>query len=201
MKKTILIIALMLASTFAFAERPFLRFGIEWGYGANFYKYWNYNYIDSKLSYRIWDEDSEFLFRQNAYALVMGGADIIRWLNVSLFTGTMGISRERQVIPFGARVTAYPKGTENNGPMVAIGSGIGFSDYFSGPTICFVSLAGGYRFVLSTLWDIDFVGKVRFCSDHPKLWDAANQEYVKTSDIRRNIAAYCSFEFGAALSF
>lgn len=203
--KRLYIIALLLLSCAAASaagpgERPILRFGVEWGYGSGFFRYWNLNYMDPEVGYRVWDEDHEFAPSLNAYAQVEAGADLLPRFNLSFAGGVMGIAPGRQVIPLMLKATFFFRDSSLDGPFIRACGGLGFPDFFSRPPIKFGSIGGGWRLALDGLWDIDFTGSVRICSDSPPIVDE-NDITISESSIRRNTAIYCSFELGIAISF
>ena len=204
MKRLSLITLLLLFCTAASAagpgERPILRFGVEWGYGSGFYRYWNLNYMDPVVGYRVWDEDHEFAPSLNAYALLEAGADLLPRFNLAFAGGIMGIAPGRRVVPLILKTTFFFRDSASDGPFARACGGLGFPDFFSRPPIHFASLGGGWRLALNGLWDIDFIGSVRFCSDNPPIKDE-DGTIISESSIRRNTAIYCSFELGIAISF
>lgn len=204
MKRLYTIVFLLLFCNLAAARPPegrgFMRWGAEWGYGTSFYRYWNHNYMDPDLG-RIFDSDEDFSLSANGYILLSAGADILPWLNISLYSGLMGISYGRQVVPLAIRANFFPKGANNDGLLLLAGTGIGFSDYFSKVPAHFANIGSGWRVAMNKRWDMDFTLQLRVCGDKPPIWDADRNAYVNESDIRGNIAVYCSIEFGIAISF
>lgn len=202
MRRSLLITLALLSCTLLPAqERSFLRVGIEWGYGTSPYKYWNKNYMDAEVGYRVWDESHESAFYPNAFAGLSLGADISDRLNLAAWTGIMGVYKHRRVMPLGMRLSFFSNGQKNSGMMYFLDGGAGFPDFFESPLLYFASLGSGYRVALSRIFDLDLTFRIRGCYDHPPLWDAEDQIYVEQSNIRKNIAIYGSAEFGIAFSF
>ena len=112
----------------------------------------------------------------------------------------MGIDKDREVIPVGVRLNYSFKGTDADGPLAFIGGGLGFPDHFTTAAVHYINLGGGYRLRLSSTWDIDFIATFRLCDDHPPIRDPESGEYVNGSNIRKNVAAYCSLELGIAIT-
>ena len=204
MKKRIAIIfILMLACSLALCQEQRSRFhwGMEWGYGASAFKYWSNNYFDAKVGFRIWDEGHEFAFVPNAYAGLYAGFDLGRKLYLSLFSGTMGIYSDRRVIPLGLRATYAFKGQDSQGVLAYLGGGLCFHDFSIAAPGQYLQLGGGYRIKLGRSMDMDLLAHLRACDDHPSIWDEEDGAYVQKDNIRKNLAAYISFELGVAIRF
>lgn len=194
---------LMLACSPAFCQtqRSWFRWGLEWGYGASAFKYWSNNYFDSKVGCRIWDEGHEFAFVPNAYAGLYAGVDVGTRLNLSLFSGTMSVYSGRQVIPLGLRSTYAFRGQDSQGALALLGGGFCFHDFSFASPGYYLQLGGGYRIKLGSLMNMDLLARLRACDDHPPIWDEEVGAYVERDNIRKNLAAYASFELGVAISF
>lgn len=204
MKKRIAITFLfMLACSLAFCQEQRFRFrwGLEWGYGASEFMYWSNNYFDANVGCRVWDEGHEFAFVPNAYAGLYAGLDLGRRLNLSLFSGTMGVYSDRQVIPLGLRATWAFRGQDSRGALACLGGGFCFHDLAAASPGHYLQLGGGYRIKLGGLMDMDLLAHLRACDDHPRIWDDEYGAYVDGANIRKNLAVYTSFELGVAISF
>ncbi len=202
-KLTAITVILMLACSLAYCQERPSRFhwGVEWGYGASGFMYWSNNYFDAKVGYRIWDEGHEFAFVPNAYAGLYAGFDLGRRINLSLFSGTMGIYSDRQVIPLGLRATYAFRGQDSQGALAFLGGGLCFHDLFVSAPGQYLQLGGGYRIKLGGKMDMDLLAHLRACDDHPPIWDEENGSYVDAANIRKNLAVYTSFEVGVAFRF
>lgn len=204
MKRLYIIILLLLSCSSLAAKPPegrrLLRWGAEWGYGTRFYKYWKYNYMDPNLG-RIWDKRNDFNLSANGYLFLSVGADILPWFNISLYSGLMGVSDDRQVFPLAIRANFFPNGSNKDGALLLLGAGIGFFDYYSIAPVHFANIGAGWRLALNNRWDMDFTLQMRVCGDKPPIWDPEKNAYVNESDIRGNVAIYCSIELGVAISF
>ncbi len=202
-KRSAILLILLLSCSLSQAQglRSAFRWGLEWGYGASAFRYWSNNYLDAQVSYRIWDEGHEFAFTPNAYATLYAGADIGRHLNLSLYSGTMGIYTDRQVIPVGLRATLAFRGNDSGGALAFLGGGFCFPGLsFSSPGH-YLQIGGGYRIKLGSVMDMDLLAHLRTCDDHPPIWDEEDGAYVQDGNIRKNLAVYSSFELGVAISF
>lgn len=202
-KRTAITLLLILACSLAFCQeqRSRFRWGLEWGYGASGFKYWSNNYFDSKVGYRIWDEGHEFAVIPNAYAGLYAGFDLGRRINLALFSGTMGIYSDRQVIPLGLRVTYAFMGQDSQGALALLGGGLCFHDFFVSSPGQYLQIGGGYRIKLNGKMNMDLLAHLRACDDHPPIWDEENGAYVDAVNIRKNLAVYTSFELGVAIGF
>lgn len=183
-------------------ERRALRWGADWGYGLDIYHYWNINYLDTQVGYRVWDQDYEWQARPNAYACLKLGYEVLPWMEVSVFSGIMGISEGRKIIPAGLQIGIAPGGNANAGPVFNISGGAGFkSGGYSPVPAAFAMMGGGWRFRINSVWDMDLLLRTRLCKDSPPVWDKDDGIYITEENVRRNVALTASLEFGIALSF
>lgn len=208
MKRLLLFLSLLLSAGITSSAsgregRSPLRFGIDWGYGVDFYKYWNINYLDSEVGYRVWDQDYAFGFRPNAYATASLGVELSSRTTVSAFSGVMGLSEGRSVIPMCLQASYIPAGNAKGGLLFTAAAGIGINtdleSYYRLSTIAMIG--AGWRIPLNTVWDMDVILRIRGAHDSPPIWDEDVHNYVPRSDIRKNITITTAAEFGIAISF
>ncbi|MCR5561064.1 MAG: hypothetical protein K6F58_04515 [Bacteroidales bacterium] len=205
MKRFLTLLGLLLCCIPALSgERGVLRWGLDWGYGLDVYKYWDINYIDNSSPYispRVYDQDSDFCARPYAYVTASMGFEPFSWMAVSVFSGISGASEERSVIPLGVRASFFPRGNTSHGPLLLAGGGVAFGlgSGFNGT--CFGLLGGGWRFSLNPDWNLDFYLRLRVLKDAPPIWDEQNRNYVEENLIRKNLTIRASLGLGMAISF
>lgn len=182
-------------------ERKPLRWGVDWGYGLDVFKYWSLNYRDSQVGYRVFDEDYRFEARPNAYFNASLGYEPVDWMEADFVTGIAGVDAGRNLITAGLQIRLLPEGNLVSGPVITAGGGLGAETDLSAVPASYFTLGGGWRFCLNAVWDIDFLLRARVFIDSPPVWDEEIKNYVPKSDIGRSLAVNCALEFGIALSF
>ena len=181
-------------------DRPAFRAGASWGYGINFLRYWNYNYVDPDFG-RIWDEGTDFQPDLNAYLRLDLGIDAAPFCTLNLQSGITGITERRQVFSLGLGADFYPEGHDEDGPLILAGGGVGFREHIYNIPVWYASAGGGWHLALSRLWDLNFTLQLRVSGDKPPIYDADRGYYVNESDIRGNRSVVCALEFGVSVGF
>ncbi|MBQ3711978.1 MAG: hypothetical protein II891_06240 [Bacteroidales bacterium] len=196
------IICLLLCCSPAFAGgRGVPRIGIDWGYGMEVYRYWNLIYLDSEMGYVVQDQDSEVPARPYAYCSLSVGFEPTSWMGLSAFSGIMGVSKDRLLVPLGLQTNISPRGNAMSGPIFILAGGIAFNTDFSYSKAAFGTLGAGWRFSLNDAWNLDLLLRSRILRDSPPIWDEENRNYVEKSLIRKDYTLIGSLEFGIAISF
>lgn len=182
-------------------DRGVVRIGMDWGYGMDVYRYWNLIYLDSEVGYVVQDQDSEIPARPYAFFTLYAGFEPVDWMGISLFSGVMGVSTGRSLIPLGLQASFLPRGNAVAGPIFAVGVGTALNTDFSYSKASFGLLGAGWRFRLNNDWNMDLLLRGRICRDFPPIWDSENRNYVEESLIRKNFTVSGSLEFGISISF
>ena len=203
MKKIVFpIVFLLLCCCTANADgRGAVRFGMDWGYGLELYKYWNLIYLDSEVGYVVQDQDSEISARPHAYYTLSVGFEPGPHTALSLFSGIMGVSKGRSLIPLGIQANYLPRGNSAAGPIISAAAGTALDTDFIFSKAVFGLLGAGWRFRLNDDWSMDLLLKARMFRDFPPIWDTENRNYVEQSLIRKNYTLSGSLELGIAISF
>lgn len=203
MKRVLIhIVCFLLCCSPAFAGgRGAARIGMDWGYGMDVYRYWNLIYLDSEMGYVVQDNDYDTPARPYAYFTLSAGFEPVDWMGISVFSGVMGVSKGRSLIPLGLQASFLPRGNAMAGPIFTIGAGTALNTDFSYSKASFGLLGAGWRFRLNDAWNMDLLLRSRVCRDFPPIWDEENRNYVEESLIRKNFTISGSLEFGIAISF
>lgn len=182
-------------------DRGAVRIGMDWGYGMDAYRYWNLIYLDSEVGYVVQDQDSEFPARPYAFYTLSVGFEPSSWMGISFFSGIMGVSRGRSLLPIGLKADILPRGNSASGPVVSAAAGTAFNTDFIYSKAVFGILGAGWRFRLNDDWNMDLLMRTRICRDFPPIWDEGNRNYVEESLIRKNYNLSVSLEIGVCISF
>ena len=202
MKRLILpVLCLLLCCPVSARDRGAVRFGMDWGYGLDIYRYWNLIYLDSEVGYVVQDQDYELPARPYAFYTLSLGFEPASWMGLSVFSGIMGVSRGRSLIPIGLQANILPLGNSVSGPIVSAALGTALNTNFTYSKAYFGLLGAGWRFRLNDDWNMDLLLRTRICRDFPPIWDEGNRNYVEESLIRKNFTISGSLEFGIAISF
>ena len=202
MKRCLLIIGLLLCCSPAFAGgRGGVRIGMDWGYGLGMYSYWNLIYLDSEMGYVVQDQDSEMPANPYAFCTVSLGFEPTSWMGLSVFSGIMGVSKDRSLIPIGLQASILPRGNDAAGPVFCLGGGMALDTDFNLARAAFGIIGGGWRFRLNDAWNMDLLLRSRVLRDSPPIWDVDNRNYVEEILIRKNLTVRGSLEIGVSISF
>ncbi|MBP5381896.1 MAG: hypothetical protein J6Y45_00930 [Bacteroidales bacterium] len=204
-RRICILFCLLLCCSTAFAGenggRVLVRWGLDWGYGLDVYKYWNINYSDSQVGDRVIDQDATGEAFPNAYFTAKVGLEVTRWLEVSVFSGLMGISEDRKIIPAALQASYFPFGCASSGPMATVAGGMGFNTDFTLSPSVYGMIGGGWRFYLNPVWNLDLILRARISKDAPPVWDRDNNTVVTPEYVRKNVVITGALEFGIALTF
>lgn len=197
-----LLAALLLCVSAAGGSREFLRRfhpGIEWGYSLTVATFRHFNYLDPSIGFRIDEKGWDSPPGSNAYILGSISYDISRFLGISLVSGYQGIYRNCRSVPVLLRANYYLSGMDTDSIFISYDFGVnlgrprGLGNQ--------LQIGTGYSFTLTNRSSIALTLGARLVYDQPDIWDPIEEEYVPTSNIRRNDAWYCSLNMGVALRF
>lgn len=201
MKRTVFILAaLMLFSLAMQARMPHISYGLEWGYTATFFKHAHYNFICDE-GYRINEKTDTWRYFSNGAVMANVGVDITRHLNVSAYSGLLGVYSKRWVIPAELRLRYCPLGLDASGPLIHAGAAAAFPTSTLTDTGARGILGGGYRLAIYKSMSVDFLISLNLTLDHDNITDPDTKRYVPRSDITSNVSEYCAVNVSVALNF
>lgn len=201
MKRSASILLLLLFVTFgAEARIPHISYGLEWGYTATFFKHADYNFICNE-GYRINDNINIWRYFSNGAIMANVGMDITPRLNVSAYSGLLGVYARRWVIPAELRFRFCPSGLDVTGPVFHAGVAAVYPTSTLTDTGARGVLGGGYRFAIYKSLSVDFLLSVNLTVDHDRITDPDTKEYVLRKDITSNVSEYCALNLSVALNF
>ena len=114
MKKLLLTLALLMPAAGLSAWTPKPSFGIEWGYTGTFLRTHQYNYIYSAGS-RIIDNGSMWWYYSNGSILANAGLDVSSKVNLSVYSGLLGVYSRRWMVPVELRARWCPRAPRPGG--------------------------------------------------------------------------------------
>lgn len=200
MKKLLVLVVLIALALPLSARTPRPSFGLEWGYTGTFLKSWQYNYIYSSGS-RIIENDHRWCYFSNGTIMGCAGLDVTDKINVSVYSGLLGVYSRRWMIPVELRTRWCPRGLHEDGPLMHVGVAATFPTSTLYETSARASIGGGYRLKVYNSICVDFLASFTLCGDHVPIVDSDTQEYVPTKDITTNLAEYWGLNFSIALNF
>lgn len=200
MKRVLCILLLVLSGAVAPAKGPHFTYGLEWGYTATFFKHADYNFICSE-GYRINETHDIWWYYSNGAILANAGVDLTRKLNVSAYSGLLGVYSHRWVIPAEVRVRYCPAGNDRNGPVFHAGGGATFPTSTLTETAGRGLIGGGYRFSIFRSMSVDFLLSFNLTFDHDLITDPDTHGYVPHSAITTNMSEYYAVCASIALNF
>ena len=200
MKKKLLILILLACSVDALAWKPGLSYGLEWGYTASFLRTIRYSYICSD-GYRITDNSSEVNYFSNGSILANAGVDVLPKLNVSVYSGLIGVWSDRWMVPVELRLRFCPAGLYSDGFVYSLGTSANFPTSTLRETCLRASAGAGYRVAVFRVLSVDFLLSVGYCTDHDQIKDVISGETVFHYNITHNDAGYLGVSLSAAINF
>lgn len=180
--------------------RPRFSYGLEWGYTGTFLKTWQYNYIYSSGS-RIVDNGNTPRYFSNGSILANAGLDLGDRVNLSVYSGLLGVYSRRWMIPVELRARWCPGGLRESGPVVHLGGAAAFPTATLYETAARVNVGGGYRVKVYGSTSVDFLVSFQLCTDHESITDPDTGLYVPVKDITLNLVEYWGLNFSLALNF
>lgn len=200
MTKRLLILLLLTCSINAFARKPNVSYGLEWGYTASFLRTVHYSFVCSD-GYRIVDNSSSFNYFSNGSILANVGLDLLPKLNLSVYSGLAGVWSDRWVVPVELRLRFCPAGLYGDGFICSAGASVNFPTKTLRET-CFRASAGaGYRVAVFRDISVDFLLSVGYSTDHDQIIDPISGDIVTYSNISHNDSGYLGISLSAAINF
>ena len=175
------------------ARAPFVRFGIEWGYGPEAYAKVQQSYLTS-VGYRIDSGQEGMEFFNCGFVMANVGINAMEHLSVSIHSGYMGISRDNRVIPVLLRVTGHINGCMEDGIFVFLDGGVGFhilkEDQPNRNPGAMGDAGVGYGLRMSSGMALDFAFSIRGFYDRPLIQDPDTHKYITGDDVIKNDAFF-----------
>lgn len=200
MKKAFAVVLALLLAASVVSARPRFSYGLEWGYTGTFLKTWQYNYIYSSGS-RIVDNGDRFRYFSNGSVLACAGLDLGDHVNISVYSGLLGVYSRRWMIPVELRARWCPQGLSVSGPIVHLAGAAAFPTASLYETAARVNAGGGYRVKVYKNTCVDFLLSFQLCTDHESITDPDTGLYVPVKDISLNLVEYWGLNFSVALNF
>lgn len=200
MKKFLTILALALCACSASAWTPRFSYGLEWGYTGTFLKTHQYNYIYSAGS-RIVDNGAYPWYYSNGSVLANVGLDVSSHINLSVYSGLLGVYSRRWFVPVEFRTRWCPGGLDNDGPVFHAGEAVAFPTTTLRETASRTTLGGGYRFMVYRHISVDFLLSFNLSTDHDRIIDPDTGEYVSRTVMTSNNSQYWGINISAAINF
>ena len=200
MKRLLPVLLLILLSMPARAAWPRFSFGLEWGYTATFLKTSQHNYICSE-GYRIIENPVSWRYFSNGSVLVNAGADIGKYINLSVYSGLQGVYSKRWVVPAMLRIRWCPAGLASDGFLFMAGSGATFPTKVLRETGMESQLGVGYRLALIKGLSVDILFSYNFTLDSENIVDPDTRTYVRRSLMTTNSTEYQAVNLSVALNF
>lgn len=195
---------LALACITAQARAPFVRYGIEWGFGPEIYAKTHQNYLTS-VGYRVNDVQEGMDFFSCGHVMANVGINATEHLSVSVHSGYMGISRDNRVIPLLLRATGHINGCMADGIFIFLDGGVGFhipkADQPGRAPGAMGDAGVGYSLRLSSGMALDFSFCIKGVYDHPLIEDPDTGGYITGDDVIRNDAFFINPCLSVGLRF
>ena len=201
MKKLPVIFLMLFCATLLLrAGGPRFSFGLEWGYTATILKTSQHNYICSE-GYRIIDNPVSWWYYSNGSVLANAGLDLNDNINLSAYSGLLGVYSRRWVIPAELRIRWCPAGLSSDGWLIHGGAAATFPTSSLYETGFRAIAGGGYRLALSNTISVDFLVSLNFTLDSENITDPDTRTLVPRSSITSNSTEYQAVNFSVAINF
>ena len=200
MRKVLIVISLLLVAIPLGARIPKFSYGLEWGYTGTFLRTYQYNYIYSEGA-RIIENDAVLWYYSNGSVLANAGIDLGRNVNLSVYSGLLGVYSRRWMVPVELRTRWCPMGLEANGLVTHLGAALAFPTKPIQETCARVNIGAGYRVHVYKHISADFLMSFVLTTDHDSINDPDTGYYVPTKDITKNYAEYWGVGISAAINF
>ena len=200
MKRLASILLLIAVSAAAWAWTPRISYGLEWGYTGSPLKTHQYSYIYSAGS-RITDNGAQWRYFSNGSLLAGAGLDVSSKVNLSLYSGLVGVYSERWMVPLELRARWCPKGLTAGGPIAHAGAAAMFPTSSLLETAGRINVGGGWRCMVYKHISIDLLLSLNATLDHDILYDPDTRVPIMSSDIMRNYSEYWGVNFSLAINF
>ena len=199
--KTAILAIMILLSLPGFAQKPRLRYGIQWGYNAQVVSGSQYTYL-TDIGYRVSDgEDPHADYYTNAFVCADLGIEFFKSFALSASIGYRGVAEDYRVFPAELQLSWFLRGYETSGVFFSAGGGTALTEGLSADDgIIMLSAGTGYRHSLSHKINLDGFVKVRHTSCSPLPVD----EYDGVIPRERTVysrSTHISVDLGIALYF
>lgn len=183
-------------------KRRLLSCSLEWSGAFNSLYHFHHNYVNQEGSrYDLRDYGLKVNFAGEV--LVSLGFNVTDNLNLSLYSGYMGLPDQHRVVPLSIRGTWYfGKEPAENRWFAYADAGVGFraSEYLRNLVSPVAKAGFGYRIPLGAYANLDFFAGFQFCHFHPDIL-YPDGSTVPPANIRRNNENVAGVRLGAALAF
>ena len=200
MKHLLLPALLVLLAAPLQARVPRISYGLEWGYTGTFLRTHQYNYIYSAGS-RVIDNDSFWWYYSNGTVLANAGLDLGSKVNMSVYSGLLGVYSRRWMVPVELRTRWCPLGLDQNGLVAHLGIAATFPVTTLQETSGRINIGAGYRVMVYRHISIDFLMSAVVTADHDLIRDPDTEYYVPRMNITRNYSEYWGINVSAAINF
>lgn len=200
MKRFLLAILLILNAFSLMAWKPKPSFGLEWGYTGTALRTYQHNYIFSAGS-RIIDNGSVWRYFSNGSILAGAGLDVSQSVNLSLYSGVLGVYSHRAMIPVELRASWCPSGLEEDGLITHAGIAATFPTKESTDMAARINIGAGRRFKVYKHISVDFKMSFHLTFDHDIIYDPDTEARILSEDIVRNYSEYWGLNVSAAINF
>ena len=200
MKHLLLPALLVLLAAPLQARVPRISYGLEWGYTGTFLRTHQYNYIYSAGS-RVIDNDSFWWYYSNGTVLANAGLDLGSKVNMSVYSGLLGVYSRRWMVPVELRTRWCPSGLDQNGLVTHLGIAATFPVTTLQETSGRINIGAGYRVMVYRHISIDFLMSAVVTADHDLIRDPDTEYYVPRMNITRNYSEYWGINVSAAINF
>jgi len=174
---------------------PLITFGLEWGYIAQHHAYSHFNYI-ADGGYRMDFSDKKLTYKTNAQIMAHFGFNVSKHLNLALYGGYQGLTRQQRIFPLALRTTVLFGQPEDRGRWLTYaGAGIGFKGSEKMFKNALIGHGGfGYRLSLTRETKLDFLCAFQGTYWHPDTFS----ESIK---VLRSDEILLGLNFGIGISF
>lgn len=200
MKRLLLPALIILLAVPLQARAPRISYGLEWGYTGTFLRTHQYNYIYSAGS-RVIDNDSFWWYYSNGTVLANAGLDLGSKVNMSVYSGLLGVYSRRWMVPVELRTRWCPSGLDQNGLVTHLGIAATFPVTTLQETSGRINIGAGYRVMVYRHISIDFLMSAVVTADHDLIRDPDTEYYVPRMNITRNYSEYWGINVSAAINF
>lgn len=200
MKRTLLILTLALCALCLKARTPRLSYGLEWGYTGSFLRHCDYSFICSE-GYRIVEHEDQWRYFSNGSVLANVGLDLTRSVNLSVYSGLLGVWARRWMVPVELRARYCPAGLHSDGLVCHAGAALNFPTKTLKETGFRVHAGAGYRLAVYRDISVDLLLSIQYTTDHDLIKDPDTGSWVPHSSIEFNNASYLALNISAAINF
>lgn len=201
MRKLVSIFLLLLCTaTLLHAGKPRLSYGLEWGYSGTFLKTSQHNYICSE-GYRIVDNPVTWRYFSNGSVLGNVGVSLNDNINLSVYSGLLGVYSKRWMVPVELRARWCPSGLYSDGLIVHAGAAVNFPTASLYETGMRAIAGAGYRVAVFRSISVDLLISYNFTLDSETIMDPDTRKPVHRTMIETNTTEYQAVNISLAINF